>query len=189
MSSTDSQQRPRGGVKHCSKCGKEFFAIRATHRYCSRECSLLVWKTARGIFTLKPIRFCRQCGKEFVRTSPNVRHCSLECSKKSARESRCKFYAKNPNKMAEYRKRTKERGTEAGGNMGRLRRRYPDLPKACQACGETRVLDAAHRPEFARKGAWRSAKNCTPDKIWILCPTCHALLDRMHYDPASLGLK
>jgi len=24
--------------------------------------------------------------------------------------------------------------------------------------------------------------------VWVLCPTCHALLDRMHYPPEELGL-
>jgi heterodisulfide reductase subunit B len=51
------------------------------------------------------------------------------------------------------------------------------------------VLDIAHKPKYKRKGAWRNVKNTTPEKIWILCPTCHALIDRKGYDPQQLGLK
>jgi hypothetical protein len=27
-----------------------------------------------------------------------------------------------------------------------------------------------------------------PEMVWVLCPTCHRLLDRMHYPPTDLGL-
>jgi hypothetical protein len=27
-----------------------------------------------------------------------------------------------------------------------------------------------------------------PEKVWVLCPTCHRLLDRMNYSPSELGL-
>jgi len=78
-------------------------------------------------------------------------------------------------------------GTDS--NMLRFRLRFPDAPTSCQSCGETRVLDIAHKPEFRRNGHWRSKENTTwPDKVWILCPTCHALLDRKGYEPSSLGL-
>jgi hypothetical protein len=60
---------------------------------------------------------------------------------------------------------------------------------ACESCGEGRVLDVAHKPHARRYGAWRSAQNCKwPDMVWILCPTCHALLDRMNYPPEELRL-
>jgi hypothetical protein len=51
------------------------------------------------------------------------------------------------------------------------------------------VLDIAHRPEHARRGAWSNAANTTPEKVWILCPTCHALLDRLGYSAEQLGLR
>ena len=51
------------------------------------------------------------------------------------------------------------------------------------------ALDVAHKPGHERVGAWRSAANCVwPTMVWVLCPTCHALLDRMHYPPEDLGL-
>jgi len=75
------------------------------------------------------------------------------------------------------------------GNLKRFRNRYPDIEIKCQVCGESRVVDIAHRPGYERNGAWRSIENTTPDKVWILCPTCHALLDRMNYTPEELGLR
>jgi 5-methylcytosine-specific restriction endonuclease McrA len=63
-----------------------------------------------------------------------------------------------------------------------------DAPKQCQSCGEDRVLDIAHKPDHKRNGSWRSKKNTSMEKVWILCPTCHALIDRNNYDPFSLGL-
>jgi len=117
----------------------------------------------------------------------NKQHCSDDCAKKSARESRSKFYERNPQKSFEYYARTKQKhGTDA--NMKRFLARFPNAPRICQSCGESRVLDIAHKPQFRRNGSWRSSKNTTLDKIWILCPTCHALLDRKGYNPADLGL-
>lgn len=73
--------------------------------------------------------------------------------------------------------------------MLRLRKRCPDTPSACESCGEDRVLEIAHKPEHARNGMHRSNKNTIwPDTVWILCPTCHALIDRKGYDPTSMGL-
>lgn len=62
-------------------------------------------------------------------------------------------------------------------------------PRACEACGETRVLDVAHKPGHERIG--RGRRNdliLWPQQVWVLCPTCHALVDRMHYPPKELGL-
>jgi hypothetical protein len=87
-----------------------------------------------------------------------------------------------------YRERTKAKRLP-DSNLTRFRRANPNAPMACESCGEGRVLDVAHKPTCPRLGAWRSAKNCKwPDQVWVLCPTCHALLDRMHYLPEDLGL-
>jgi hypothetical protein len=118
----------------------------------------------------------------------NKQHCSDECSVKSARESRSKFYKRNPHKIKEYnRSWHKKVGTDS--NELRFYLRYPEAPRACQSCGENRVLDIAHKPGHERNGAWRSKKNTTIEKVWILCPTCHALLDRKGYTPKQLGLE
>jgi hypothetical protein len=121
----------------------------------------------------------------------NKQHCSSECAKKSARESRSKFWEKlgdkKPVKMKEYYDKSRKKlGTD--GNLKRFYARFPDAPKVCQACGEGRVLDIAHKPGHERNGSWRSKHNTHLDKVWILCPTCHALIDRKGYDPALLGL-
>jgi hypothetical protein len=73
----------------------------------------------------------------------------------------------------------------------RVRKKYPNLPTACQArgCNEARVLDFAHRPEFKMNGAWRSIDLYQPHMIWVLCPTCHRVLDEKIETPEQMGLK
>jgi hypothetical protein len=179
--------------RFCVICGKPFEARTPWQRYCSKSCETKNYRHSHGLWLLKDGRFCRQCGKKFypVKGENNKQHCSPECAAKSARESRSKFWEKygdkKHEKMVEYHatSRTKK-GPDS--NLKRFYARFPDAPRACQACGETRVLEIAHKPEFARNGAWRSKENTTLDKVWILCPTCHKLIDRMGYDPKSLGL-
>jgi len=72
--------------------------------------------------------------------------------------------------------------------LERLWRKYPDLPRRCEACGEARVLDVAHRPGHERNGAWRTMEVMEPHMIWVLCPTCHALLDRLGFTAEQLGI-
>lgn len=31
--------------------------------------------------------------------------------------------------------------------------------------------------------------NTTPEKVFVLCPRCHALMDRLGYTPEMLGIK
>ncbi len=134
-------------------------------------------------------RTCRVCKSIFIRKDGenNKQHCSDACAVESARSSRRKFHKINPHKYAEYNKKFHAKvGTD--GNMLRFRLRYPNTPKKCQACGEDRVLDIAHRHGYERKGAWRSVKNTTPETTFILCPTCHALYDRKGYTEEELGL-
>lgn len=138
------------------------------------------------------IRNCRYCGTEFAaikqRADANRQHCSRECAVQSARKSRRQFYQRKPHKYREYHERRRQK-IGPDGNLKRFYSRYPDAPRACQSCGENRVLDVAHKPGHERNGAWRSKENTAIEKIWILCPTCHALLDRMGYSPADLGLE
>lgn len=182
-------------IKFCIECGKPFEANRASHKYCSVYCANKHGRKTKGVVLLQDQgRFCKQCGTAFSvpsgRGGNNRWHCSDECSVKSARESRSKFWAKQPDakaKMGEYHAVSREK-VGPDGNLKRFRKRYPHVLMACQSCGDTRVLDIAHKPEHRRNGAWRSVENTTPEKVWILCPTCHALLDRMHYPPEDLGL-
>ena len=181
--------------KHCIRCGINFEAFRASHKYCSTNCAHISNKAGKGQIRLQDKgRFCKQCGTWFAieagKGGNNKWHCSLDCSTKSARESRSKFWANQldpKQKKAEYHQNNREK-VGPDGNLKRFRRRHPEVEMKCQSCGETRVLDIAHKPEYKLNGAWRSAKNTTPEKVWILCPTCHTLLDRMHYSPSELGL-
>jgi hypothetical protein len=177
-------------TKFCILCGREFEALTPWAKYCSILCKRRLCIDVKGR-KLDQGRFCRQCGKKFFPsyvTGANQQHCSPDCSKKSARESRSKFYQRNPDKSGKYYQKSRNK-IGPDGNLKRFRRRFPNVPMICKSCGEVRVLDICHKPKFKRNGSWRSVKNTTPDKVWILCPTCHALLDRMHYDPAELGLK
>jgi len=175
-------------IRHCVICGSQFEASTSWHKYCSIPCKSLRYRELNNPPTQ---RYCRQCGVGFVLAAQegNKQHCSVECSRKSARESRSKFWERNGTKKrkAYYKKSREKLGPDS--NLKRFYARNPDSPKACESCGEYRVLDIAHKPGHERNGSWRSAKNTTPEKVWILCPTCHALLDRMGYLPKELGLK
>ena len=87
-------------IKHCWICGKEFEPKTAWQRYCSRKCNTENWRNSKGRIVDKG-RHCRQCGIKFIpprKGGANMQHCSATCAIKSARESRCNFYKKNPNK-------------------------------------------------------------------------------------------
>ena len=177
--------------KHCIGCNSLFEPTTAWQKFCNQPCKTAYrWRTTRnGRATIT--RHCRQCGTQIEitnRDDANRYHCSEKCSAQSARESRSKFFKKNPRKAADYYAKTLEK-LGPDGNLRRFYARHPNAPHACQSCGESRVLDIAHRPNHSRNGAWRSVENTSPEKVWILCPTCHALLDRMHYPPSDLGLK
>lgn len=72
----------------------------------------------------------------------------------------------------------------------RLYKKYPDLPRVCEAkdCGEARVLTAAHKPGFERNGDWQVMKYYERHMFWMLCPTCHAVLDKKIETPEQMGL-
>src|SRR4030042_995683 len=179
----------------CQYCGKEFLSDHLiSQAYCSRSCEGKRYRESHGLHKLKDGRFCKQCGTHFFpkgQGENNKQHCSLKCAAISARESRTKFWKRqaNPKKLIkQYRLRYREK-VGPDGNLKRFYRNNPSAPKACQSCGEKRVLDIAHKPHAARNGAWRSRANTKwPENVWILCPTCHALLDRMNYSPQDLGL-
>jgi hypothetical protein len=179
---------------YCQFCGKQFLSDHLiSQAYCSRSCEGKRYRVSHGLHKLKDGRFCKQCGKHFFPIGTggnNKQHCSVECSVKSAKESRTKFWKKqkDPNalKKSYYDKNREKVGPD--GNLKRFYKRHPNAPRSCQSCGENRVLDIAHKPGHKRNGAWRSKENTSLEKVWILCPTCHALLDRMNYSPSELGL-
>lgn len=70
----------------------------------------------------------------------------------------------------------------------RLQAEYDDLPTACECCGEARVVEIAHKPEFSRNGRWRVLSLYKRHMFWILCPTCHKVLDKRIETPEQMGL-
>lgn len=177
-------------VKHCTMCGKRY---RQTESF-----SWLCGKCFGKTFEPGSSRFCRICGKKFKTSRAkgfNQRNCSEKCAVQSSREARKRFWLRNPTRERIYRGRAAERVKVVGdGAIVRFAKRFPDVPIVCAAaengrpCGEVRVLDISHRPRFKRNGAWRTKANSTPEKVWLLCPTHHALLDRKKMAPALLGL-
>lgn len=174
---------------HCVECGAEMTGSHIHRKYCSSRCKGKYRKRFASSFPVTH-HDCRMCGTRFE-IGPgqyNKWICSDECRKASQAQSIRTFHQRRPQQEAIYRARTKAKRLP-DSNLLRFRRTNPDAPTACQSCGETRVLDVAHKPGSERRGAWRSASNCRwPEMVWVLCPTCHTLLDRMNYDPAELGL-
>jgi hypothetical protein len=179
-----------GGSVVCGGCGAAFQPTDTRQKHCSKRCA---GKACRSVQPLT--RECRGCGVAFTnavgRGSNNRWHCSTECARQSARAARLRHKERRPDAEAANRARSREKDRREGRRntlIEKLWRKYPELPHACEACGEARVLDVAHRPEHRRHGAWLSVAVSQPEHIWILCPTCHALLDRKGYTAEQLGL-
>ncbi len=173
----------------CVECGVEMPGSHCHRKFCSRLC--------KGRWQRKnPSQHngghnCRICGTWFPigLGQHNKWLCSDECRRASNALSVRTFHHRQPQAEAIYRARHKAKKLP-DSNLIRFRRTNPTAPSSCESCGESRVLDVAHKPGYERFGAWRNSKNCKwPDMVWVLCPTCHALIDRMHYDPSELGLK
>lgn len=177
--------------KFCTMCGSKYRQTESFSWLCDR---CFGKKFAPGAK-----RFCRICGKKFRVSREkgfNQRNCSEKCAIQSSREARKRFFARNPTRERTYRGKATVKAKSIGdGAIIRFAKRFPETPLVCAAiengcpCGEKRVLDISHKPKFKRNGAWRTKSNSTPDKVWILCPTHHALLDRIGVMPASIGLK
>lgn len=174
----------------CQSCGNAFIAGRPDKKYCSFRCQSREGRKRRGedLGLTQNGRSCYTCGAHVSITPPacNRRYCSNACAKIAAKKYRRDHARRHPGIRKIYEAR---RNTPDTGLVSRLRRRFPELPKSCQACGENRVVEIAHRPEYRRGGAWRKIENSKPDMVWVLCPTCHKLLDRGICSQEELGLK
>lgn len=172
----------------CRECGTELVGYSFSKQYCSNRCKRL-WRKKNSSGNVKK-HICRECGKEFDITKGQYNKwlCSDDCRKKrNARRVR-EFHLRRPRAEAAYRAKAKEKRLP-NDNLTRFRRTNPNAPIACESCGETRVLDVAHKPGHERFGRGRRSDLVKwPDQVWVLCPTCHALHDRMHYSPEELGL-
>lgn len=173
----------------CVVCGMAMVGAHVHKKYCSRRCKSKYYRenpcppSSNG-------HVCRICGTHFQisETQYNKWLCSPECIRASNAKSVRTFHERRPQSMAIYRARTKEK-MPPDSNVRRFYRTNPDAPRACESCGEKRVLEIAHKPGHERFGERRTAANMKwPEKVWVLCPTCHRLLDRMNYSPSELGL-
>lgn len=173
----------------CKECEEKFNSGRPDKKYCSFRCQSRAGRLRRNEQTdiTRQGRDCPECGFHFNITPPacNRRYCSEECARVAAKRYRNAFMKRNPGIQKVYNSRRPYKDT---GIVSRIRRRYPKLPAVCQSCGESRVIELAHKPEHKRNGAWRKIENTKPHMIWILCPTCHKLLDRGICTQAELGL-
>lgn len=173
----------------CKQCGVLYEPKRKTSLYCSQKCGAAFRWSQTEKDTTHP-RNCRECGKAFF-ASPDAnqkRICSDECRKKRNSRKVREFHAANPDRENWYRARSKEKKLPDSNHV-RFYRANPTAPKHCESCGESRVLEIAHKPNHERNGRGRSLSNCQwPTMVWVLCPTCHRLLDRMNYTPSELGL-
>lgn len=174
----------------CVDCGAAMPGSHLHRKYCSGRCKAR-WRKKHPAPPREAGHDCRECGTHFS-IGPGQHNkwlCSDACRRASNARSVRTFHARRPRMEAIYRARTKTRMPPDSQN----RRFYglnPEAPRACEACGEARVTEIAHKPGHERLGERRAAANLRwPDMVWVLCPTCHRLLDRMHYAPEELGLR
>lgn len=176
-------------LQPCIQCGTEMAPSHAHRKYCSGKCKAGYRKTHGG-GTISDGHNCRQCGIHFD-ISPGQHNkwlCSEACRRASNARSVREFHLRRPLAEATYRLRTRKKMLPDSQNV-RFYRLNPSAPRNCESCGESRVCEIAHRPGHERLGQRRSAANMKwPEMVWVLCPTCHRLLDRMHYSPEELGL-
>lgn len=176
------QARPKD-PKPCEHCGKMYIPFRKRSRFCSNLCSAQ-WHYKRKN-TVQRERPCKECQSIFSYNGiGHLNFCSDKCARIAASRSKiisartaAQWRKDHPNETAKYRKVQKERNPESvkGGLTQRFFAKYPHVKYQCQSCGEKRIVELAHK--IARNGAWRTLGNTTEKDVWILCPTCHRLLD------------
>ena len=162
----------------CVVCSVEMTGSHSHRKYCSRLCKSRYMRVNGG--KASDGHNCRWCGKHFpIGPGQNNKWlCSDGCRKKSNAKSVREFHKRRPQQEAIYRARTKEKRYPESDSLERFYIWFPDAPRACESCGESRVLDVAHKPCSKRNGARRNKGNTRwPQDVWILCPTCHALHD------------
>jgi hypothetical protein len=174
----------------CQRCGGRFTAQRSTRKWCD-VCQTRVKDTNPRVL------ICGTCEAPFGAERDIVgrgrRYCTPECSVAAARKSRTesrkriangeprRYGGRPPLLTAEDAAKRKREGVQA-----RWFRKNPHRKRECEACGEARVVELAHKTW--RNGAWRSLANTGPDDVWVLCPTCHRVLDYGIQTVDELGL-
>lgn len=165
----------------CAVCGKSFLAQRRTRLRCDRCITLKIGIRNDLLFE----RTCLWCGSKWKvergdRRKSGLRYCSQDCRRGAAIESRTESRRRaregtlNPKAG---RPRVRPDGFSAAFSRSSLQARFflknPDRPKSCEACGEMRVVELAHK--IPRRSAWRTVPKSS--EVWVLCPTCHRCLD------------
>jgi len=191
----------------CEICSTLFTPKRRKQKYCCKKCQragrlktktdyreknkvAMLKRSAYLYMTRKNggldrHRACKKCGKDFVyeNGSQAKRYCSSECFKAAQKEKqRSCVQAYVLEHGARYSNSGKDR------TVFRFIRKNPDIPYACQSCGENRIVEISHKPSRRRGGRKLLRGNSDRNDVWLLCPTCHELIDRMGYDPKELGL-
>lgn len=181
--------------KTCPVCNTDFIAENNSQVYCSLPCRIKNQKQKiSNADWRKTPKKCKMCSKEFIipeNSSPIRAYCSKECQIKGYKVNVIKFRELNPESMNLYNKVRRKKYGDKDTLVIRLRKKYPDLPKCCEAkgCSESRVIELAHKPEHKRNGACRVLKYYERHMFWVLCPTHHALIDRAGFPPIEFGLK
>lgn len=176
-------------LPRCVECQTEMPGVHSHKKYCSALCKRK-WQTKNPSPPAAAGHNCRACGVLFpIGPGQNNKWlCSDKCRRVSNAASVRDFHVRRPKMEALYRTRTREKMPPDSQNR-RFYSQNPAAPKCCESCGEARVTEIAHRPGFERIGQRRAVANSLwPQMVWVLCPTCHRLLDRMNYLPADLGL-
>lgn len=177
-------------VEHpCIECGTEMIGSHIHRKFCSVKCKAR-YRKKHPHGKLSDGHNCRVCGKLFQLEARQANKwlCSPECIRAANAKSVREFHKRRPTAEKIYRARTKAK-VEPDSQNRRFYLLNPTAPRACQSCGENRVTEIAHKPDNPRLGERRSSANMKwPDMVWVLCPTCHRLLDRMRYPPEELGL-
>lgn len=172
----------------CKACGDELPLSYSSRKWCSSKCKS--WWRKRHGGKLADGHSCRECGNH-IPLEPGQGNrwiCSDVCRRSRQARAVREFHVRKPHMERVYRERTRAK-QPPDSNLTRFYRWNPGAPKSCQSCGESQVLEVAHRPSHRRLGSHRARANSKwPDAVWVLCPTCHRLLDRMHYPPSELGL-
>ena len=143
-------------------------------------------------------RRCRGCPEKFVVNTADRRergrwYCTAECrydaQRRLRRESRRRRdLGLPPKNRTRPRTRTAEEVRAQGrSRQGRFFLRHPEVAQVCQACGEDRIVELAHKEPRGRGKEGLKFRD-TPDQLWVLCPTCHRLLDSGRMTAPELGL-
>jgi len=185
--------------KQCPVCDTKFTPDNRAQIYCSLPCRTRAQTNRDATATGKPHwsltgKICKICGKHFMpgtKMSSNAKYCSDACRVEGIRTTQKRFKQLNPEAQSIYNRARDMTNGRKDTLQRRLYAKYPDLPRVCETpnCREARVLEAAHKPGFERKGADQVMKFYERHMFWMLCPTCHRVLDKGIETPEQMGLR